>query len=310
MFALARRILATSFVIALLGGCASPTPVPATQDQTLAAPAVRGAQNGLEICAWPVDDRPSAGDGAPAHARVAEALHPYLDRPLPVLTQQADLWRRIGLRLVAVPIEDLELVRSKLRMAGPMNRQWLGQLPQWTPTVDGVRERGGRTLSLPEGPLNIGPGTLRLLTRAWTGPGELASDSVTAALRVDVVPQHQEPDQLSDLQRAARGLPPRRPTLDSGLIFSRFALSFTMDPTSALLVVPESPEANWADSSPSTSPAPAGPPLPRPPTLGEAMLSDAEFKGEGRIKLVVVLIPRVPHEYHLLPSPESVAAGR
>ena len=92
-------------------------------------PHIRGAQNGLEVLSWIVED--SAGS-------IGRTLAPIsLGTPLPAA--DAEQWRRAGLRLIAIPEDRIETLRAELHdhFSGTVQRQWYGLMPRWTPVVKG-----------------------------------------------------------------------------------------------------------------------------------------------------------------------------
>ena len=80
---------------------------------------------------------------------------------------------------------------------------------------------------------------------------------------------------------------------------------------SALVIVPEDPEVDWrADAEgrpesgldPDAARALVGPRMPKAPTLGELMLTSLALpESVGDARVVVVLVPRVPERFNLLP---------
>lgn len=79
------------------------------------------AEEGLEIIVWTAND--------PDH-RVARTLREYAQGPSPVLPEDAARWAGIGIRLVAVPVEDLESLLLACPPVSPLQRQRFGQVPQ------------------------------------------------------------------------------------------------------------------------------------------------------------------------------------
>lgn len=203
----------------------------------LASPVVRGGDNGLELRWWVcVDDETT----------LRAAISPYADNPVPMDEHTLRLWRENGLRVVAVPLEDLSLLRAQLRLAGTVQRQWLGQVPRWAEAVRGPAIEGGLTIGLERGRLRLGPGALRMLVRCWAVPvvDESDPDAPTArsALHIELVPQHEEPRRRADdpiLGFSDR--PSRLAAEDKGLLFSRLTARMVAREGYAYLVVPLRP---------------------------------------------------------------------
>lgn len=356
----------TAVLAAAPGGCArdgtvagapaawgeAPARTPLARRLDGASPVVVGGDNGLELRWWV-----SAADGA----SLGGVLAPYADRPIPIDAHHRALLESNGLRAVAVPLDRLANVQSRLATIGAEQRQWLGQAPAWIEAVPGPERPEGQTIRMHDGPLRLGPGRLRLLVRCWTIPlAPTTPGGPAAALHVELIPQHRE---SSPVERSADGLaltPAAAEAEDQGLLFTRLLTRMTAPRGEAILLVPERPGTKWrpvdavpdssgADADPAPSPGGPAPPRPAPavgqvvrgapgaepgaaggvgarapadgtarqrsapaaeagppseasPTLGEAMLMSALGDPSPRtVRAVVVLIPRVPDRYVLLP---------
>jgi hypothetical protein len=195
-------------------------------------------------------------------------------------------------------------------------------------TVPGIRVHDGL--------LTLGGGRLRLLLRCYAAPwGESPDGTVPAALRVDLVPQHEADVRPASEFAAVLETPRVRTIEDSGQILTSLAFETLVGPGEVLLIVPEVPTAEWrgASSADSTNtetpsgevpsaregdtgplaldkPAPplpperiefgAGPKPPRPKTVGEWILTDASDISDATRRLVVVIDPILPAEFRLL----------
>ncbi len=122
------------------------------------SPALRGAENGLEMHWWIVE-------GLPGDLRAAVA--PYSGEACGVPDETRRELAEAGMRLVRVPLGELSSIREGLTLRGRTDRKWLGQAPWWIESLRGaltgesVALSRGRVISLPSG-------RLRVLTRAWT----------------------------------------------------------------------------------------------------------------------------------------------
>lgn len=278
----------------------------------------RGMPVGLEVTWWIVDDALQ-----PAKEPLAEVLGDYADRELPGAGAARELWRANGLRVLAVPVPELEIVRARLSISGPVHEQWLGILSDWTPIISGPAVPEPFSVRLDSGSLGLPPGRLRLLARAWPTPVEpapsepLPSDGrMPALLELEILPQHAQDAPRDPLGRAMGARAPG--VLDQGQPFSRLTLTLLSRGKDAILIVPTAPADDWPDASkarPSASASaggwagPGGPevpgetplhalgPTPSPsPSLGQLMLSDpAHPLRRG----VLVLIPHAPERFEL-----------
>lgn len=225
-----------------------------------------------------------------------KALTPYLDRPVPLTEEQAARWRAAGLRMVAVPIADLDRLQSSLRLVGGVQQQWLGELPAWTDIVRGRAEEAPTVVATDDGVAKLEPGRLRLLARCWMAPLTGPSGEPAPVLRLEMIPEHQpdRPEPVRMLQAAGLGAG------DGDVLFRRLAVAVSVGAGDAYLIIPEKPAAEWRSESKDAGPEATGPDAAPPPTLGEAMLSSPARNGSARARAVIVLIPRVPDRFELL----------
>lgn len=277
-------VLGASVALLHTSGCGAPprrtesSPAPAAD---LARPAVAMAGLGLEVRGWVVDDRDHRLARAFADLERADALGESGDA----------LWHSCGVRVLDVPTDGLPGFYASLA-TGPERRLWLGQAARWTEAYGAAEQRTRTGLAMPEGELELQPGTLRLLVRCWVErriEGAPGAGRERMALRVDLLPQNRE------RQGNALTLDPIDPTqpLDVGLVFERLRSGWSSDGSRALVLVPAEPDEDWQHLARLVGPIADeprifGPTGPKLPTLGEALL------GTGRegFRVVLVLIPR------------------
>lgn len=273
-------------------------------------------QVGLAATIWTVRD---------IDLSIARAFAPYSGEGTDTNTALApgvtELLRANGLAVVEVPVDRLEALREGLPDAGRQQRQWIdaraGVVPAWSEVVLGPR------VSVPiietdAGVLELEPGRLRLLARAWSAGGlDDAERAMEPRIRVELVMQHllDRRERLSDLDRDV-GAGPRRP-VDDGVVFDRLLIDATLDGETALVLVPVSPDEQWsemlADTSDFTDPGAGGvdggagggelvgPAAPIYPTLGEATLGGWAYARSPRpTRAVLVLEPAPPARFGLL----------
>jgi hypothetical protein len=197
--------------------------------------------------------------------RVARALLPYAERPVPAPAETLALWSRYGLRAVSVPLEDLDALLAELRdgasarvsHAGPAaasQREWLGLPDTWSEVVRGPELTRGLTVSLESERLRLEPGRLRMLVRGWPIPvaddGQTKSGHTRAALAVEVLPQHLSRDPARRGPRSSPRDPFAEASIDAesdGLTFSRLLLPLTLESSQAVILVSERPGLGWSD---------------------------------------------------------------
>ena len=232
-------------VLPLFAAACAPKATTEMGSTTLAAsdlrsgPAVVGTEAGLEV-AWFVTS-------ADEHA-LGAVLGKYAENLVPMSSEQQALWRAHGLRMVSVPIDEADAVTGALRTSGQSQRQWLGQAYTWTEVVRGPEMALDRTVALDAERIRLGPGALRLLVRDWVEPVPGADGSApTAALRVEIVPQHEE-DRLRAQRADPLGLaPPRIAAEEQGLLFSRLYARLSVTAGNAYLIIPERPGVEWQE---------------------------------------------------------------
>ena len=296
-------------VLAAIAGCSRPAPqAPPAPDAV--SPVVRGARAGLELHIWAIRDAGPAAEALGAPGALGKALGSWFEAPGAVSAGDRELWASNGLRLVSVPLSRVGEIQSALGSPGAIQRQWLGEHPEWMELVRGPQSPR-QVVRLDSGLMTLDVGRLRLLGRCWVSPRLPRSGAEPLAeVRVDLAVQHQGPVRSRSLRELV-DRPQRTPIEEAGVVFSRFVLELGLGGDEALLIVPERPEADWSGGSASSAddPAPApggsglaGPPAPRLPTLGEAMLwSDA---GAARpVRVIIALIPRLPDRLELAAAP-------
>lgn len=253
----------------------------------------------------------------------------------PEWTATRDRLRRAGLRAVVVPRADLPAIEAALDARPAGSELTLAQTSRWTPIAVGAALPDPGVVRVHDGLLTLGGGRLRLLLRCYAAPwGESPDGTVPAALRVDLVPQH-DADQRPTSEFAAVLDAPRVRTIeDSGQILTSLAFEALVGPGEVLLIVPEVPGAVWrgssadgtnADPGPGDGPSErlgdpgplaldkpppplpperiefgAGPKPPRPKTVGEWILTDASDISDATRRLIVVIDPILPREFRLL----------
>jgi hypothetical protein len=288
----------------------------------VASPVVRGAASGLELWWWVVTDphrivspNPS-GPSNPGEAPkpplytirepgnpLEQTLLPYLDRPTPFSDAVKAKWKASGLRVIAVPINELERVQASLRLTGPVQRQWFGEVSTWTDIVRGPQFHDPRIVMLGDKPEELPAGRLRLLARCWTYPDSGGQGAPLAALRMELVP-HFEPEETDRSRLEVAALGKSDPT-DASRLYTELSAGLEINThrgePDAFLIVPDRPDADWkSPRDPLTEDGDSGPQPQLPPTLGETMLSVPASKDSPRSRAVIILIPRLPQKFELL----------
>lgn len=297
--------LAAGVMLALAGCAGSQGEAPGPSLDGAITPVVRGAEAGLEVRLWVVENRSGVLSGA---------LRDF-SPPATAGAGETELWHENGFRVLEVPIERLDELRAGLPTIGPLHREWLGLLPEWVEVVKGAMLVGGQPARMDTGAAMLGPGRLRLVTRCWATPsvGALPEGAGAGALlHVEVMPELVTPRRGDDddLTRLLEGgLAPRSGV--RGLALERLRLGVVSSGAGAIVIVPEDPDVDWhaeATGRPESGleargqRATIGPRMMTTPTLGELMLTSLALpESAGDARVVVVLVPRVPERFELLP---------
>ena len=185
----------------------------------------------------------------------------------PIEPTTVELWRTNGIELIGVPMERLSSLEAILLASGSRQDQQMRETTDWTEVCRGPDWRGSRTLALDNGPVTLSSGRMRLLMRTWLVPGanmaqqvqldrqeatdfdtsresaqrvSLSRDeSVGAAVRVEVMPQHLEGSvqRGKSLEELLKG-DTNEPGIErEGLLFRRLTMIGTLSGEVALVVV-------------------------------------------------------------------------
>lgn len=285
---------------AAIGACAGPNPGAGSSGGIdFVRPVLRGAENGLEMHWWVVQSDPAV---------LRESLRPYAEAPDGLSASEREALASQGLRVVRVPLAEVSALRESLRVRGRTERKWLGQAPWWIEALRGALT--GETLVGSEGHVVTLPsGRLRVLARA---PGAVHARG--PVMRADLAIQHlpRTTELLPSLTErdARRGLKPQQ----QGRVFARSVASLKMHEGYAYLLVCDHPGTPWAEHAdneltqtyaavPAAERAHMGPPTVTIPTVGERLLRKPApvYSGQDPLTAVVVLAPRLPESFTLLP---------
>jgi hypothetical protein len=270
------------------------------------APAVPG----VEVTTLIIDDQltpPAAPEPTKSNPRpkqpkptltLSQALAPSLARPSPLPDKVRQLWARNGLRAVTMPRTEFEAFAASLRIAGPIQHQFISQSNRWASVHRGTEARGVYPVQLDDGIVDISSGAFRLLLRCYLTPS--SSDSYEAAMHLDFVPQHADPRRMARAEPDPFNPTPPPATLsDEGIVFEHLLFETVVSPNDALVIFSDSDAP--ASPDPTLGSRPFGPDFPSNPTLGDALLSDALIGGRGRVRCILAFMPTTPEHFSILP---------
>lgn len=278
------------------GGCAGPA-----RPTTSGSLAERTDPVGLKIQWWLTGDtKARTMSGAETLAGV---LRTYETRVTPLDPAVLKLWRANGLRVLAIPVGELDLVRERLRASGATHEQILGQMYQWTPIVTGPSWDGPSQVQMDNGLLELPAGSIRMLARGWFAPPDPVArqEQKAASLRLELLLQHEERTKAASDLVQALGQETPKSEYDAGLAFTRLGVTCDLSGREALLLVAEDPTTEW-DSVPDrlVGDDPNQPPTVKKgaiflerPRLGSLLLSADPTQISAR-RVVMLIIPVVP----------------
>ena len=156
-------------------------------------------------------------------------------------------------------------------------------------------------ITLDNGVTGLDPGRLRLLVRCWTIPSGDGPDGVTPAAHVEIAPRHDPTVPERERMLAAAGMRPET----QPQFLAQLATSFSVREETALVFVPEAPEAEWTATS-TPSPAEAsnqafGPNPVAPASLREVMFSSPATRTTPRSRAIIAMVIHIPARFELLP---------
>lgn len=242
---------------------------------------------GLELRRWHmhVDTRSSA-------ARLSQwAANTVLGE------EQHEQFRRNGLRLFRVPMDELDALEDALRPIGHRQRGWHGQILGWEPVVTRMLEPGRRAVAIDGRVRRFDQREFHLMLRSWIMPMEDGRRMLLA-----FVPMHDEPDE--GVYRRLLGREHER----AGRSISSLHVELLVKPDEAIVLAREEPGVEWGPAaterwSSETSTVnsrrnddddePFGPGAIAPLTLGELLLSSPFDETGGEL---LIFIPHVPKQ--------------
>ena len=267
------------------------------------------ARQGLEVRMLVVDD---TDYDAP------RALRPFIQPSgdTSVEPRVRDAWESWGLRLIEVPVDQLDSTLAAMRVVRPISNQWLGEFGAWRAIIRSGENPSTR-VRVDESLRQIDAGRPRIIARSWSEP-MLVEDGVRRVLRLDLGVQIE-----SKQDNAFMLLPDQRErTLDDqGQIIDELLSTITLRGDRALIIVGDEPGADWSaipdpapieaenpedegeseDSEPASTPSSRAivePRVPRVRSLGELMfvapgsrMTRAGVSRNVPKRVVVVLVP-------------------
>lgn len=255
-------------------------------------------RDGLELIAVPALDE---------QAVVARALAALEDEALEVDAAQRAVWSRAGMRVVAVPIEDVPRLRTFLTRHGQLggvDQRAVAPGPVWTDARrEGLGDGAGRerTIALHDARVTLRPGTLRLLVRVWPEPA-VEGQNLRPVLVVELLPQLRDPrgsrtvmDLLDATQRREADAADPRVVEEQGLSFTRLRLRLRLPPGRAAAITYEEPGVRWPDAVKAhgeelaaQAAGAGGEGADEPPAPGQIRRTDRGTAGPGRPATPVV----------------------
>ena len=260
----------------VLGGCGSGGGA-GRDDVSGGAPTALSKRSGLELRRWIVRDQ---------RGQSARLLSTFASADAFEDPAEARRWQMSGILVAKIAASDVPVLREQLSSIAQERIEWLGAMPDWVPVHRTAQYGTGTTAWVDSGPMQIDPGSLSLLARAWAVPS-----LDRTSLRIELMPQIPV--------RGAGG-----DVFIDGAPLTRQRLGVTLQAGDALLILPAA--ASHAGDNQSeqqrpefdTRPPPVvttvGPPVPQWPTLGELLLVALDDQRQGVYEQVMVFVAHVP----------------
>lgn len=191
----------------------------------------------------------------PHRGTLAATLAPFSTDALGLSDAALERLRREGLRLAAVPVEQVPGLMRRLAHEPRIESIHMGIVPEWRAAASAPRIDGSKFVRVGGEIGAFADGRFRLLLRAY--PVTLAEDA-DERLRLEMMVQFHQPrrDPISpDPSREER----------MGVYIPTSAFSIDLDGGWAVVVTAENPDVSWRGDPP-----PAGPPPPAPSGDGAA----------------------------------------
>lgn len=238
-----------------------------------------------------------------AASGLEDRLARFADRPVPMGDDELERWRAAGLRVLAVPMAEIERLPGAMPLKGEVGKRWLGEMPEWSELVAGPPSSEDFAVRIPGGEVELPAGRVRLLARAWAMPTivETSRDGrggVVNELMLEIVPQHVGQEREGDVLRRQAGLAgasgedagePGR-----GLLFTRLLGRFELKGDEALVIIAQGAGGAVLGEA-------GGDGVGGVPTLGQALMGlggegqggAGEGMASSRTRAVMALVPRV-----------------
>ena len=203
---------------------------------------------GLEVRLWVVDDTDWTAPRLLASLMDHEQTGGQTGEQANEVISEADRkqWAQWGMRLLAIPVNEIDGLLAGLRPVQPINVQWLGEFGKWRAIVRAGELKSDR-VRVGAGSVKIEQGRPRLIARSWIEPVFVEND-IVPGVRLDLGLQIQTMDRKAIDRMHNQGLlgsGGERTIEDAGPIFDELLISMLLDGSHALGIVGDAPEMDW-----------------------------------------------------------------
>jgi hypothetical protein len=291
--------LTASLLVALgcAAGCASGEQ--ATPAGELARRTLGGADHGLAVHRWIVEDEASVIAAAlDRHSAVTAGAEP-----------ESPILARNGLRMVSVALSDVSALRRDLGGTKSEVEGWHGQITDWREVAAFPLGAERRAVAAAGSVRRLEGGRLVLLMRGWTVPME---DGPRFELQLVPIHEREPENPLARIAGVASG--EREPLFTADLLLEpdRAYVLTSITPSEEEAPKPGAERAEGEEDGPAPPPGGAthGPAAPVPRTVGE-MLFRAESPRDSDVsrappqRTLLIFVPRIPAELRV----EAVSAA-
>jgi hypothetical protein len=225
-----------------------------------ASPSVRAAEKGLEMWSWVVSDGGASSPSRPARSphrtssrttrrtSSRSCFHTWAARS-PWMSRSASAGAARACGSSPCPPRRLERIVGSARLAGQVQRQWLGEVPEWWDAIRGVTLSTPRPVTLADGVITLSPGRpAPAAARLDRARPARAGDPPRGALHLEIAPA---PGPGRPRAREDDGRGPGQAHAGGGRVSRRSRRQSRPGARDALVILADSPSADWA-----TPPAP------------------------------------------------------
>jgi len=202
------------------------------------------SNRGLEIRLWVVDD--TTWDATRIlneyeHSDDEESDLVLQDHQSPFNADDILDWKKWGYRIVAMPVNEVQVFLDQLTPVQTTKVQWLGEFAQWRPIVR-AGELSNAFVRVDDQLQEIELGRPSMIARSWIEP-DFTSARAGAVVRLELGMQIENDSRARGNRLYAESQ--SRVREESGQVIDDLLMSLRLDGSQAVVIVGESPDMDW-----------------------------------------------------------------